>query len=183
MEDAPTPYIINNYEKEIKDIQFLNQTFNSKLNNENYTINIGILKDILVIKVINEAQNNNIYQSHFTFEQLKNISKSMRYFDDINDIVSFIENKGKQNEILIKKEQNDLFVNFKVASPNGKEEDILLKLNPKEINNKELISILLKKVDNLEKEIKILKERINTSENIISKNKVDISNLSLSSLP
>ena len=73
MEDAPTPYIINNYEKEIKDIQFLNQTFNSKLNNENYTINIGILKDILIIKVINEAQNNNIYQSHFTFEQLKNI--------------------------------------------------------------------------------------------------------------
>ena len=101
----------------------------------------------------------------------------MRYFDDINDIVSFIENKGKQNEILIKKEQNDLFVNFKVASPNGKEEDILLKLNPKEINDKELTSILLKKVDNLEKEIKILKERINTSDNIISKNKVDISNL------
>ncbi len=44
------------------------------------------------------------------FDQLKSIAKPMRYFDDINDFASFIENKGKKNEIVLKKEQNDLLI-------------------------------------------------------------------------
>ena len=66
-------------------------------------------------------------------------------------IISFIANKGKKNEILLKKEQNDLFINFKVTSPNGKEKDILLKVKPKELNEKEIIFFLLEKVNTLEK--------------------------------
>ena len=86
-------------------------------------------------------------------------------------IISFIANKGKKNEILLKKEQNDLFINFKVTSPNGKEKDILLKVKPKELNEKEIIFFLLEKVNTLEKEIKTLKERINASDTIILEHK------------
>ena len=101
----------------------------------------------------------------------------MRYFDDINDFASFIENKGKNNEIFLKKEQDTLFITFKVTSPNGREEDILLKLESKELNDKEIISLLLKKVDYLENEIKTLKEKMTILDKIISENKTDISRL------
>ena len=167
MKDAPSPIINNDLNNERNFIKFLNQGFNAKLSEKNYIIKIGILKDTLFINVIsNEIKD--IYQSHLTFEELKNISKSMRYFDDINDVATFIENKGRKSEIFLKKEQNEIFINFKVTSPNGKEEDILLKLKPKDLNDKEKISFLLIKVDNLEKEIQILKERIKASDNIIS---------------
>ena len=174
MEDAPTPKLFNDSESEIKDIQFVNQGFDVKLNNEKYIINVGTTKDALVIKATSKDIKN-IYQSILTFEQLKNTAKAMRYFDDLKDIISFIENKGKKNEIFLKKEQNDLFIGFKVTSPNGKEEEVLLKLKPKEVNDKEIISLLLKKVDNLEKiisehnnyfsklfsEIELLKKQVN----------------------
>ena len=51
-----------------------------------------------------------------------------------------LENKVKTNETFLKKEQNDLFINYKVISPNGNVEDIFLKLKPKELNDKEIIS-------------------------------------------
>ena len=173
MEEAPTP----SFECDIRDIKNISQSFNVKFNNEDYTITIGVLKDVLIIKATSNDQIQHNYQSHYTFEQLKNISKSMRYFDEINDVISFIENKGKKNEIFLKKEQNNLFITFKVTSPNGKEEDILLKLESKELSDKEIISLLLKKVDYLENEIKTLKERLTISDKIISENKMDISKL------
>ena len=165
METAPTPFGI---QRDIEDIKFINVSSDVKLNDENYTIAIGTLKDILMIKASSNYEIKKQYQANYTFEELKNIAKAMRYFDNINDVVSFIENKGKKNEIFLKKENDEIYINFKAISINGKEEDILLKLKPSELNDKEIISLLIQKIDCLEKEIKTLKERINTSDNNIS---------------
>jgi hypothetical protein len=145
--EAPISMISAPSKIDINNVNFSKEEFKVKLNEEIHNIMVGYLKDYLVIKVYNKSHLKNNYISFYTNEDLKRISKSMRYFDDINDFSSFIENKGKKNEIFLKKEQNDLFINFKVSSPNGNEEDIFLKLKPKELNDKEIISLLLKKVD------------------------------------
>ena len=146
-------------EKDLKDIK-ITYEYSLKFNDNNYLIMIGILKDFLVLKVINKSLIKDNYISFFTFEQLKEISKSMRYFDDINDIISFLENKGNKNELFLKKEKDKIFIEFKLVSPSGKEELILLELKPTEISDKELIKLLLKKVDNLEKQIIVLNKEI-----------------------
>ena len=170
--DAPTPDIdCSIYEKDIKDIQFLKDIFYTKLNEENYSIMIGSFKEFLVIKVIKEKDIKNNYISYFTYEQLKNISKAIRYFDDINDIINFMVSKGKNNEIILKKENNKIYIEFKIILPNGKEDNVFLEIKSKEITDKEMISLLVKKVEYLEKEMKILQEQFNIS---ITKNKNDI---------
>ena len=160
--DAPKPILIEtsqNDEKNIKDIKFIYQ-FNSKLNNEIYSIMIGTLKDYLVIKVINNSNIEENYISFFTYEELKDISKSMRYFDDIKDIVSFLENKGKTKDIYLTKQKKNLLINFIVISPNGKGDLVSLELKSNELSDKELINHLLIKVDELEKKISFFKEEI-----------------------
>ena len=169
--EAPTPSM--DYDKNSKEISFY-----IKSNIDTYYIKIKTMKEYLVITALNESNIKNNYSSYFTFDYLKNISKSMRYFDNLEDIISFIEDKSKKNEIILKKENDEkLNIEFKIISPNGKEDNILLELKPQKISDKEMISILVKKVEYLEKEVEILKDKINKSEDIISKNKKDILSL------
>ena len=170
--EASTPN--NFYEKDIKEIQFLKDEFSTKFNNDIYNIKIGTLNEFLVVKVTNKSNLKLNYISYFTYEELKNISKSMRYFDNIGDIVTFMEEKGKKNELLMKEKNKNIYIEFKLISPNGKEDTVLLELKPQKISDKEIISFLVKKVEYLEKEVEILKEKLNKAENIISKNKTDI---------
>ena len=177
--EAPTPQNldINIIEKDLKEIQFLKEGFFTKLDNEIYIINIGILRKLLVIKVLNKNNMKKSYMSYFSFKQLNDISKSFRYFDDINEIISFIETKGKKNEISLKKKLENIIIEFKISSPNGKEENIILELKENELSNKEIISLLLQKVDSLEKEVEILKEKVTNCEKIISQNKTQFDTL------
>ena len=163
--EAPKPILIDTpqIDKDLKDIKFTSE-FSIKLNNENYLIMIGILKDYLVIKITNKELIKNNYISFFTYEQLKDISKSMKYFDDVKDFISFLENKGNKNEILLKKENEKIFIEVKVVSPSGKEDIILLEIKPNEISDKELINHLLKKVEDLEKQINSLNKKVSKNE-------------------
>ena len=173
--EAPTPIKLN--EKEINEINFLKEDWCSKINNEEYIIKIGTLKEFLVIKVYNKNEMKNSFISYFNYEQLRNISKSMRYFDNINDIIKFLEEKGKKNEILLKKQNDNIYLEFKIISPNGNQDNVSLEIKPEKISDKEMISILVKKNEYLEKEVELLKEKVNKSDNIISKNKSDILSL------
>ena len=101
----------------------------------------------------------------------------MRYFDNINDIVAFLEEKGKKNEIYLKKLNNSIYIELKILSPNGKQDNMLLEIKAQEISDKEIISVLVKKVENLENEVELLKKKVNNSEQIISENKNDIISL------
>ena len=159
--EAPNPISFETpkIEKNIKDIKFIYE-FNLKLNYENYSIMIGTLKDYLVIKILNNSKLKENYISFFTHQQLKDISKSMRYFDDIKDIISFLENKGKTNEIYLTQKNKKLYIHFNVISPNGKGDLVSLEIKSNEISDKELINHLLIKVGELEKKIDFFKEEV-----------------------
>ena len=165
--EAPKPIVIETPkdEKDIKDIKFTYE-LDSKINNDNFLVMIGNLKDNLVIKVLNKALIKENYLSFFTYKQLKDISKSMRYFDDIKDIISFLENKGNKNEIFLKKENEKIFIEFKVISPSGKEDLFSLEIKPNEISDKELINYLLTKIDDLEKQINFLNKEVSKINNL-----------------
>ena len=173
MEEAPTPQMDN--ETYIKDM-----SFPFKLDNIIYTVKIGKMKEYLVINLTNESNINIHYTSYFTLDELKNISKSLRYYDNIKDIISFMEEKMKTNEVFLKKENSIISIEFKILSPNGKIENISLELKPQEKSDKEIISILVKKVGDLETKVQNLESKINQYEdilNILSKNKKNISSL------
>ena len=88
----------------------------------------------------------------------------MKYFDNVKDFVLFLENKGNKNEILLKKENEKIFIEVKVVSPSGKEDIILLEIKPNEISDKELINHLLKKVEDIEKQINSLNKKVSKNE-------------------
>ena len=166
--EAPKPVLMETpqNEKELKNIKFTSE-FKTKINNDNYLIQIGILEDYLVIKVTINGIIKNDYISFFTYEQLKVISKSMRFFDDIKDFISFLENKIKKKEIFLKKEKENIYIEVKVISPSEKEDIISLVIKPKIISDKEIINQLLEKVSNLEKQVDLLNKEV-------TKNKADI---------
>ena len=173
MEEALTPQMDN--ETYIKDM-----SFPFKLDNIIYTVKIGKMKEYLVINVTNESNIKIHYTSYFTLDELKNISKSLRYYDNIKDIISVMEEKMKTNEIFLKKENSIISIEFKILSPNGKIENISLELKPQEKSDKEIISILVKKVGDLETKVQNLESKINQYDdilNILSKNKKNISSL------
>ena len=158
--EAPIPMIATPSKIDINNVNFSKEEFKVKLNEEIHNIMVGYLKDYLVIKVYNKSHLKNNYISFYTYEDLKRISKSMRYFDDINDIISFIEGKGKKNELFLKKEADNIFIEFKISSPNGKEENVSLKLNLEELNDKEIINNLVNKVNCLEKQVETLNNEL-----------------------
>ena len=155
---------------DIKNVNFSTEEYKIKLNDEIYNIMIGSLNEYLVIKVYNKSNLKNNFISYFTYDNLKSISKSMRYFDEIKGIISFIEGKGKKNELSLKKENENIFIEFKILSPNGQEENVSLKLNLEELNDKEIINNLVNKVNSLEKQVETLNKEV-------TKNKKDIEKL------
>ena len=88
--EAPTP-IIRECQNNSKEISIL-----INLNNETFNIKVNIWKESLVIKAKNESSIKDNYASYFNYDDLKNISKSMKYFDNINEFFSFIEEKAKK---------------------------------------------------------------------------------------
>ena len=158
--EAPIPMVTASPKIDINNVIFSKDEFKVKLNEEIHNIMVGYLDDYLVIKVYNKSNLKNNYTSFNTYEDLKHISKSMRYFDDINDIISFIEGKGKNNELFLKKEKDNIFIEFKISSPNGKEENVTIKLNSQELTDKEIINNLVNKVNNLEKKVEALNNEL-----------------------
>ena len=123
-------------ETEQEKLNLISKHFNLKLENEDYKMNLGIiLKENIEYLIIQLENNNNIYEKIFSLNILKDFSEAFRSYDSINDILNFIENKGKNNEILLLKKINDLKIQFKIILSNEKE-DIIIELNKKELNGK-----------------------------------------------
>ena len=165
--EAPTPMTSFPSKIDIKNVNFSKEEYKVKLDYEIYNIMIGSLNEYLVIQAYTTSNLKNNYIAYYTYDNLKNISKSMRYFDEIKDIISFIEGKGKQNELLLKKEYDNIFIEFKINTPNGQEENISLKLNLEEINDKEIISNLVYKVNYLEKQVETLNNEVEKNKKAI----------------
>ena len=115
-------------EKYLKDVKFIPESFSLQLNEENYSITLGTLQEFIVIKLYQETNIKNKYISFLTIEQLKKISKSMRFFDEVDEVIKFFKEKE-----------------FSANLPNGGIDNISLKLDKIKQNDEEIISILIKK--------------------------------------
>ena len=159
--EAPNPFTkpTPNITKE-ENIKIISNPINLKLENEDYKMYlIIILKENIEYLRIKIENFNNIYQIDLSLNQLKEISKTLRFFDSLNEILNFIENKGKNNEIELLKNLNNVKIKFKIGLPNGSEDNVLIELNKKELNDKEIIK-------QLTSEVKMLKDKSSEIEKI-----------------
>ena len=159
--EAPSPFTkpTPNITKE-ENITIISNQINLKLENEDYKMYlIIILKENIEYLRIKIENFNNIYQIDLSLNQLKEISKTLRFFDSLNEILNFIENKGKNNEIELLKNLNNVKIKFKIGLPNGSEDNVLIELNKKELNDKEIIK-------QLTSEVKMLKDKSSEIEKI-----------------
>ena len=60
--------------------------------------------------------------------------------------IKFLEEKAKKNEILLKKQNDNVYLEFKIISPNGNQDNVSLEIKSEKISDKEIISLLVKKV-------------------------------------
>ena len=168
--EAPNPFIkpISNITRG-ENIRFISNQINLKLENEDYKMYlIIILKENIEYLRIKIENFHNIYQIDLSLNQLKEITKALRFFDSINEILNFIENKGKNNDIILLKDKNNLKIQFKIGLPNENDENVIIELNKKELNDKDIIKqltsevkILNDKYSEIKEEIKYLKNENN----------------------
>ena len=131
--EAPNPFIkpISNITRG-ENIRFISNQINLKLENEDYKMYlIIILKENIENLRIKIENFHNIYQIDLSLNQLKEITKALRFFDSINEILNFIENKGKNNDIILLKDKNNLKIQFKIGLPNENDENVIIELNKK----------------------------------------------------
>ena len=138
------------------------------LNNLNYEIELSTNNSNLHIKVTNKT---NIENSFYIYEDsIENICKLDRYFmvfENIEDIKININEILKEKECFeLKKEKENLLKLLIKASVGKQTKNIEFPLTKKEINNDYLINILIDKINSLEKENNILKNKFKEYEEL-----------------
>ena len=111
--EAATPAI----SKEPEKIQFQSEKIINK-DNSNYKIIFGTYEseDNLVIKIIPEdTKNNFFYQSYFTLEELRTLSKIFKFYDTIKEIIIALP---KMDCEILKKNEEIFFI-LRAPSPTG----------------------------------------------------------------
>ena len=127
-------------------------------NNDSYSIIFSLRSNIIEINVSNNNLNSN-YETSLETEDFYKINKYFKQFDSIEEIYDFIIGLDNiENNTTIDIEQN--FLNLNISLPTiskGRQNtNILIKLSSFNINKNEIIN----KLNEKDKEIKILKEKI-----------------------
>ena len=120
----------------------------------------------LIINVRQVSSASKIFwEGAFTLDQLQKLSKSFRYYDNTNELISNIYEIFNDKKYSINRENNNMQLTFKLPKGISGEENIILGLKPKS-NSIEMvceilceeINILKNKVKELDKEIQLIKE-------------------------
>ena len=132
-----------------------------KLTNEKveYIVEIGKLSSTenLGIKLKENISLIKVYYSNiFNLEELRNIHKSFRVFDNINEAVSNIQDIFEEKKVNLKIENGNIFLILKIHKI-GKGEDLIsIELNKKSLSLQELNENLSKEVSELKNRIELL---------------------------
>ncbi len=160
--------------KAIKEIKLIED-------NKEYLITIG--KSSIFQKLgfrIKESslQAKKCYENYFSLEELKNLCKYFRIFENLNEVISMIEEEDLFNEkqINLKEVNEKVYLILKINKMGKGEEIIDLELNQKYLTLDEICENLINEINYLKnKEIKSLKEEIkylreeNNKKNLIIK--------------
>lgn len=137
------------------------------LKSENRTFKIKICLSSEITIEINELDKIQgiFYSSTFSLEALIKLSKGFRVCEDIKEAYDIIEQIFQNEKASINTiNENEISLIIKVDLPGGKIQEVNLTLNKKEMNRNTLIEELVRKVNQLEEENKVIKERLNLFE-------------------
>ena len=139
--------------------------YNLKIGNNNYSIYLKIKENGEDESILIEAKNNKdfYYQGDFCLNELMMLSKAFRFCDTVKEAANIISKIFETNyKSFLQKgnSENELFLFLKINLPSGEEQEIKLTLNKIEIDENLSNEELLKKIKELEKENKSLKEEI-----------------------
>ena len=116
-------------------------------------------------------EQNFFYENFFSLDELKNISKYFRIFDNIDEVIPDIEAIFEEKQYSIKFENDKLMIILKFNKIGKGEELISLELNKNSLSLEKICENLIKEIKNLknkiieqEKEINNLKEKKENNE-------------------
>ena len=162
--EAPIPSNINDTSKPKEEEKFIINKIVLNSENNDYEMSLGIKKsnnlELLIIKIKELDEINNAYQIYLSFEDLIKMSKGLRFFDTIKEILIFIDKKAKEKEITLSKNLDFLKLEFKINLPDGKEDIISLQLKKTNLNYMEIIYQLGEEVKNLKNKLSVQNEKI-----------------------
>ena len=180
--EAPKPISLLTPAKPENDLTLLDKK-EFKLSNEKveYIIEIGKLSSTenLGIKLKENTSSTKVYYSNnFNLEELRNIHKYFRFFDNINEAVSNIQEIFEEKKVNIKLENGNIFLILKIPKI-GKDEDLIsIELSKKSLSLEELNENLSKEVSELKNKIELLnKENKKRIELLEKKHKNEIDEL------
>ena len=158
--EAPKPISLLTPSKPENNITLLDKK-EFKLSNEKveYIVEIGKISSTenLGIKLKENLTSTKVYYSNvFNLEELRNIHKSFRAFDNINEAVSNIQDIFEEKKVNIQKENGNIFLILKIPKI-GKGEDLIsIELNKKSLSLEELNENLSREVSELKNKIELL---------------------------
>ena len=197
--EAPSPITPKpELEEEMKDIK----EYHINFLNKNYLVKLGKLNRSQKIGFIIEQTDdikNFLFESEFSLEDLKQISKLFRIFDSIDEAFNDISDIK-----IIKAELTEIDINLILTSLISKTENICIQIKKKNLNNEKINEIIFKELNEIKsmlkeeklknenlkktvdelvkenKELKIqVKELIDWKNNLIKKNENNIDNNNL----
>ena len=141
------------------------QPFNTNyiLNSITYEIKVTKDKNNLLIEVMNKSElENSIYLFDNSFSNIIKLDKYFMLFENIEEIKNNIVDILKSSENYAIKIENEKELKLKLKPIIGtKIKNIEFSLTKKEIKSDNLINILIDKINSLEKENQILKDKLN----------------------
>lgn len=135
-----------------------NREYKFSLNETNYLIRIGGNSEQLIINVRQASSVSKIfYEESLTLEQLQKLSRSFRYYDNINEAISNIYEIFENKKFSIQKDNNNICLIIKLNKGISGEENVNIGLRAK---NNSIQNVC----ENLCEEIIVLKNKINELE-------------------
>ena len=134
-----------------------------------FTLRFSIQSSALCVNITEDDSVPSInYFSKFNLSDLKEHNRYFRIFDSLEQLMPEIKNLCDQEKVKIQKEKT--LVKVFLAVPLSSLGDVALEVTQAEMDQKQVIADLCQKVNELNKEIKLLK----TQSNLISDEKLDI---------
>ena len=172
--EAPKPISLITPSKSENNLSFIDKK-EFKLSNEKveYIVEIGKLSSTenLGIKLKENISSTKVYYSNiFNLEELRNIHKSFRMFDNINEAISNIQDIFEEKKVNLKIENDNIFLILKNNKIGRGEDLISIKLNKTSLSLEELNENLFKEVSQLKNKI----EDLENNETVVKlKNEID----------
>ena len=142
--------------------------FNYTKNNYKYLIQIGknLFKNKIIIKINSQSSvDDGYYTNELDLEQLQKIHKSFRFFDTIEETLTSLIDIFESNKYELDIEENKIMLKLKVPKFGSGEDTISIEIKKKCLSFENLcknlckkINILDRQMNDLTKEINILKE-------------------------